>query len=221
MRHATRRLRGAFLVATLLSLMMAVFVSGTASAAPRKPVSHPHLLFVTWNDLSQLMHHSRTSPTVNPSNPVVCYIIHIHSDANGLDTAAELAFTGDEYGLLRARTNPAQDGGWERFRECQDQVTRIMTLQSLANNDYVSTELGGVGTEYARLRARATSVGPWEQYYVQQGFASNEINIISAANNLCVAAELGGVGNQYARLRARTPCNQTGPWEQFVFNVTS
>jgi hypothetical protein len=38
------------------------------------------------------------------------------------------------------------------------------TIFSLANNLYVSAELGYGGGDYAMLRARASAIGPWERF---------------------------------------------------------
>jgi hypothetical protein len=43
---------------------------------------------------------------------------------------------------------------------CHDQEY----LNSSANADYVSAELGYNGADYAMLRSRASTAGPWEKY---------------------------------------------------------
>jgi len=134
--------------------------------------------------------------------------------ANGLYVSAELGYTGDDYGMLRARA--ASVGPWEQFEECPLGPYTI-TLRSEANGLYVSAELGYTGTEngmqiYGMLRARATSVGPWEEFQTD-----NEA--LKAANYLYVTAELGYTGTYNGMalngmLRARA--TSIGPWEQFL-----
>lgn len=90
-----------------------------------------------------------------------------------------------------------------------------VVIKSLANNDFVSAELGYAGSEYAMLRARATVVGPWEKYTVCKVPDGGYWTIQSQATGLYVSAELGYGGDEYAMLRARA--SVVGPWEQFTF----
>jgi hypothetical protein len=91
--------------------------------------------------------------------------------------AAELGYTGSNYGLLRSRTSITSLGAWEQFNLwCKSAATGYQwrlqytlptdcftfVFQSLANGDYVSAEFGWDG----RLRARATSIGGWEQFFI-------------------------------------------------------
>jgi len=88
------------------------------------------------------------------------------------------------------------------------------TIFSLANNLYVSAELGYSGGNYAMLRARASVVGPWERYNLCNFVNTANWFIVSQANGLAVSAELGYSGGSYAMLRARA--SAVGPWEQFA-----
>jgi hypothetical protein len=82
----------------------------------------------------------------------------IKSVANGRYVSAEISWTGNRYGLLRARATSI--GPWEQFRI--PNTGQIKTIFSLANNRYVSVENGWSGASYASLRARATVAGEWE-----------------------------------------------------------
>jgi hypothetical protein len=99
--------------------------------------------------------------------------------------------------------------------------TQNVTITSIANNNFVSTELGYAGNNYAMLRARATAEGPWEKYNVcyhpSSRFNQGYWTIQSQANGLYVSAELGYAANEYAMLRARASI--VGPWERY--NVVS
>lgn len=73
---------------------------------------------------------------------------------------AEISWTGDQNGLLRARATSI--GSWERFRiPATSPNGGGFTILSLANNRYVTAEVGRSG----ELRARATTVGAWEGYF--------------------------------------------------------
>jgi hypothetical protein len=92
----------------------------------------------------------------------ICSNKAIASRASGLYVSAELSWTGDNYGILRARASSV--GPWEQFRFASDPTWSGSHFNSLANGRYVSTEIGWTGNSYAILRARAVSVGPWEIY---------------------------------------------------------
>jgi len=85
----------------------------------------------------------------------------IRSVANGRYVSAELGWSGNSYGLLRARATRV--GAWERFRI---PPTAGTTIQSTANGRYVSAEVGWTGSSYGSLRARATATGPWEYFSI-------------------------------------------------------
>ncbi len=134
------------------------------------------------------------------------------------DVAAEVGWSGGSYGQLRARTPGAASGigPWERFElQCVNGPGEIYAIKSLANNLYVSAELGWTGNSYGLLRARAASIGPWEQFHIDSGLGTtNRVHIQSQANGLWVSAEFGWTGNSYADLRARA--SSIGQWETFM-----
>ncbi|GAB2723880.1 fascin domain-containing protein [Kitasatospora kifunensis] len=132
----------------------------------------------------------------------------IRSAANGQYVSAELGYTGDQYGMLRARAGAV--GPWEQYNLCRNTTTNTYAIRS-SNGQYVSAELGYTGDQYGMLRARAGAVGPWEQFTFEP--AANGYAIRSAANGQYVSAELGYTGDQYGMLRARA--GAVGPWEQF------
>jgi hypothetical protein len=89
-----------------------------------------------------------------------------------------------------------------------------VVIYSIANDLFVSTELGYTGANHAMLRARASVVGPWEQYSVCRDEQTQVTNIVSDANGLYVSAELEYTGGNYAMLRARATTQ--GPWETWL-----
>ena len=112
--------------------------------------------------------------------------------------------------MLRARSSSI--GGWEQFTFCDDVTAGYWVFYNDANGDFVSTELGYTGGNYAMLRARASSFGPWEEYSLYCT-GSGATVIKSNANNDYVSTELNYGGSSYAMLRARSA--QVGPWEQY------
>jgi len=134
------------------------------------------------------------------------------------DVAAEIGWTGNGYGQLRARTPGAASGigPWEKFElQCVNGPAELYAIKSLANNKYVSAELGWKGNSYGLLRARATSIGAWEQFHIDSNNGqTNRVHIQSHANGLWVSAEFGWTGNSYADLRARA--TSIGQWETFM-----
>jgi hypothetical protein len=107
--------------------------------------------------------HSAAEP-IPPQGPAEWAVVRgsgthssvVHSlsfTANGRYVSAEMAYTGDNSAMLRARATAI--GPWERY-----------ALFSKANLRFVSTELGYTGGSYAMLRARATAIGPSEQFFL-------------------------------------------------------
>jgi len=99
----------------------------------------------------------------------------IQSFSNGNYVSAEIGWTGNSYGLLRARA--ATVGPWEKFRVLQGHVNapdwlnydyNVVAFQSVANGSYVSAELGWTGNQSGLLRARPNqwTEGPWETFYM-------------------------------------------------------
>lgn len=100
---------------------------------------------------------------VEAAGEVLCLAadIPIRSVANGMYLSAELVYTGDQYGMLRARTDAAP-GPWERFTF--EPFGNGYAIRAVSNGKYVSAELAYSGDWYGVLRARANGVGPWEQF---------------------------------------------------------
>ncbi|WP_037599565.1 hypothetical protein [Streptacidiphilus rugosus] len=137
------------------------------------------------------------------------------SPSAGKDVSAELGYTGDAYGELRARADAI--GPWEQFTLCRNNRNGLYSLRSSANGKYVSAELGYTGDNYGELRARADAIGPWEQFTLEPSGAGYAIK--SNANGKYVSAELGYTGDNYGELRARA--DAIGPWEQFQSTAAS
>lgn len=137
-----------------------------------------------------------------------CSPITIRSKANGRYVSAELGYTGDSYGELRARATVV--GPWERFAVCPN--GRDWAIYSVANRHWVSAELGYPGAKYGMLRARAATIGPWERFSFN--FCGPDcVAIRSTANGRYVSAELGYTGPSYGMLRARA--TTVAAWERF------
>ena len=167
--------------------------------------------------LTPAPHLRATAPTPRfvrgaaPNDTWSCYApTGILSNANLQWVSAELAYWGDGYAMLRARSSSI--GGWEQFTFCDDVTANYWVFYNDANGDFVSTELGYTGDNTAMLRARASSFGPWEEYSLYCT-GSGATVIKSNANNDYVSTELGYGGSSYAMLRARAA--QVGPWEQY------
>jgi hypothetical protein len=139
--------------------------------------------------------------------------VAIQSHGNDKYVSAEVGWSGDRYGVLRARAD--QIGPWELFEECSYQNTSgqwVYTLRSQANGKLVSTEWNDTGHLQAVLRARADTEGTWEHYYM--GVPRNwEMDLQSVLVGRYVSAELGWSGDDYGLLRARA--TSLGPWEIF------
>jgi hypothetical protein len=92
----------------------------------------------------------------------------IVSNRNLRYVSAEVAYTGVDYGMLRARATSL--GSWEKFKiERWGPNPAMYTIKSLRNGRYVSAELGYGGGRYGMLRARATSIGNWEKFFILCG----------------------------------------------------
>jgi hypothetical protein len=102
----------------------------------------------------------RISTCEGPPN-TICRIVTFTSTANHRYVTAELGYTGDRYGMLRASSTWASP--WTRFRVLY-YGSNTWALQSEANGMYVSAELGYTGDRYGMLRARATEVRSWEKF---------------------------------------------------------
>jgi hypothetical protein len=118
--------------------------------------------------------HSAAEP-IPPQGPAEWAVVRgsgthssvVHSlsfTANGRYVSAEMAYTGDNSAMLRARATAI--GPWERYALFHNRRTGRYALFSKANLRFVSTELGYTGGSYAMLRARATAIGPSEQFFL-------------------------------------------------------
>jgi hypothetical protein len=158
---------------------------------------------------------------------VTCANVHFMNNVTRKWVSAEVGYPGPYNGMLRARADTV--GPWEEFTWCE--YPAYWTLQSKANNKYVSVELGYGNSDlrYGMLRARATTVGPWEKFTRDQNTAYVLFTLASQANGMIVAAELNydvltdlavsGVSmNIKGMLRARTveTCYCGGKWEVFI-----
>ncbi len=128
--------------------------------------------------------------------------------------AAEFGWTGDDKGILHARTAISSIGPWERFLPvCVNGPGEVYALQSAYNGKYVSAELGWTGDRKGLLRARSDTIGPWEQFQINFINNGNDVALKSMANKLYVSAELGWTGTSKGELRARE--GTIGAWETF------
>jgi hypothetical protein len=153
--------------------------------------------------------------------------VPIRSVANGKYVTAQLDYTDNQYGMLRARSDTI--GPWEQFNLCRiyDKINDFNTLfiRSVANGKYVSTsgctvDWSRTGDEQCpnlmlRASADAPSMVSWDpnstiEFYLVpfgDGYA------IRSANALYVSTEIGFTTDYYAMLRARS--TGYGPSEQF------
>lgn len=132
------------------------------------------------------------------------------ANANYLAVSAEISWTGNSYGQLRARGQTL--GPWERFRLVCDQGPDVYAIRSVANGRYVTAEISWTGDQNGLLRARATSIGSWERFRIPATSPSGGgFTILSLANNRYVTAEVGRSGE----LRARA--TTVGAWERYTF----
>jgi hypothetical protein len=93
------------------------------------------------------------------------------------------------------------------------ECTGPVGLYSLANNRYVSAELGYGGGDHAMLRARATVLAPWEEYDLCYDNTRGTFSFHARGNDRYVSAELGYGGGDHAMLRARATV--VDAWERF------
>jgi hypothetical protein len=93
---------------------------------------------------------------------------------------------------------------------CFDQ----QSLDSNANGDYVSAELGYTGASYGMLRARATTIGPWEKFDFCHDLTQGWWAISSDANGLYVTAQFGYTGASFGELTASS--SSIGPYQKWL-----
>lgn len=156
------------------------------------------------------------SATATPALPPCYYNVGFYSLANGQWVSAEVDYTDQYYGMLRARAPGI--GPWETFSLCLNDVTGNWNIWSVQSGYYVSAELGDPPYYYGMLRARATSLGPWEQFNLFCD-SNGRLVIQSAANGDFVSAEIGSdyTDGAYGMLRARA--TEIGPWEEYLSSV--
>ncbi|MFF5113131.1 hypothetical protein [Streptosporangium sp. NPDC000509] len=153
---------------------------------------------------------SLVTATGGEASAVKCQTRSIKSLANSRYVSAEFGWSGDKYGMLRARATKV--GPWERFSICYN--GRNYTIKSLANGKYVSAEFGWSGGDRGMLRARASSAGTWERFHIAScGTGCVSIRNLAVPSPSYVSAELGNKGDKYGMLRARG--SKVGPWEKF------
>lgn len=138
----------------------------------------------------------------------------ILAGANNDFVSAEMAYSGADYAMLRARATAI--GPWELWDGCRDESTGETFIYSDDNGDYVSAELAYSGSNYAEMRARATAIGPWEQWFT----ASDPCNgcgtyFWNGDNGDFASAEIAYSGSRYGELRARA--SSVGPWEEYAW----
>ncbi|ETK36859.1 hypothetical protein MPTA5024_06610 [Microbispora sp. ATCC PTA-5024] len=159
--------------------------------------------YISWANNTATPHYQSGTPLV----------LRSAAAANGVNddfVSAELGWSGDSYGILRARaTSP---GSWESWSEVPLGNGEIALLSN-ANNKFVSAEIGWTGVDYGKLRARADAVGPWERFK-KIGNTDGTYSLKSSANGLYVTAELGWAANSAGVLRANS--GTIGPWERFT-----
>ncbi|MEU9455036.1 hypothetical protein, partial [Streptomyces sp. NPDC048277] len=154
---------------------------------------------------------TRSAEAADDNNGFVCDTANtpIRSVANGDYVTAQIDYTGDQYGMLRAGHATAV-GPWEQFNLCRNDTTNTYAIRSVANGEYVTAQIDYTGDQYGMLRARtAAAPGPWEQFTFEP--TGNGYAIRALANGEYVTAQIDYTGDQYGMLRARTAA-APGPW---------
>ncbi|MGI5240342.1 hypothetical protein [Dactylosporangium sp. CA-139066] len=165
----------------------------------------------------------------NPDPPERCWgNVKIRSTANGKYVAAEKGFSGKDYQMLRARTDPSQVGTWELFRVCRNRDTWHTTIMSYDSNPSIPNGLIWVGAttfEQGTRRGllKAFMLEGWvntiDPYFTTltepTGTGGNSTWFYSLATGLYVSAQFDYSGTEYASLRARL--GSVGPWESFTW----
>jgi hypothetical protein len=198
--------------------------AGLAQAGTAQPAAarHTHAVPAAGHNARALppgvtpaKHPRATAPTpgfvqrVAPNDVWSCYGgISILSHANQLWVSSELAYWGNGYGMLRARSSSI--GSWEQYTFCYDSTSKYWVFSNDGNNQFVSTQVNYGGSDYGMLRA-ANTIDPWEHY--QLLCTGSAVAIQSGANGDYVSTEIGYGGSSYAELRARA--SVIGPWEQY------
>jgi hypothetical protein len=191
----------------------AVSGAGLAQASTAQPAAAGHTRTVA--AATPARHPRATAPTPKfvqrtaPSDTWSCYDgISILSHANQLWVSSELAYWGNGYGMLRARSSSI--GSWEQYNFCYDSTSNYWVFTNDGNNQFVSTQVNYGGSDYGMLRA-ANTLDAWEHYTLL--CTGSAVAIKSLANSDYVSTEIGYGGSSYAELRARA--SAIGPWEQY------
>jgi hypothetical protein len=138
-------------------------------------------------------------------------VVSIRSTANGKTVSAEFGYGGNDYAMLRARSNGV-GGAWETFRLVGD-CNAGCGIQSAQTRQFVSAEIGYQGYAWGEMRARAGGIGGWETFRLI-GDCNTGCGIRADANGRYVSAELDFTGHGYAMLRARA--TSISGWERFI-----
>jgi len=203
--------------AMIVMAVAGVAVTGTAvaQASTAQPAAARHTAQALPSGVRPAKHPRATAPTPRivqraaPSDVFNCYAgVSILSHANQQWVSSELAYWGNGYGMLRARSSSI--GSWEQYTFCYDVTNHYWVFMNDANNQFVSTQLNYTGGDYGMLRA-ANSIDPWEHYNLY--CTGSALAIQSGANGLYVSTEIGYGGSSYAELRARA--SAVGPWELY------
>jgi hypothetical protein len=141
-----------------------------------------------------------------PAHASNCYDGWLKSVANGKYVSAQLDYKDANYGMLRARASRVDR--WERFEFCWGTDTQgcNLSIRSLANGLWVSSEQNYTGANYGMLRARAAVPDRWETF-------NGCLGLRNIVNWKYVSAELNYAGAWYAMLRARA--DTLDRWEEF------
>ncbi|AKJ30751.1 fascin domain-containing protein [Caldimonas brevitalea] len=159
-------------------------------------------------------------PQAATAGDMFCVRYLIVAEATNQYVTAEVGYTGDMYGLIRARTRRGSAGDWEKFELCRstDWESGTYAIWSRAAGNYVSTEVERTGSHYARLRARSSFLGGHELFRVRSlyrnQYGEQVFSLQSVANNLYVSAELNYAGGEQGMLRARN--SFVGGQEAFI-----
>ncbi|MEN3280578.1 MAG: hypothetical protein V7607_1718 [Solirubrobacteraceae bacterium] len=141
-------------------------------------------------------------------------VFTLQSAGNKQWVSAELGWTGESNGLLRARAAIA--GPWERFRMF---CSIDHAFRSVANGKWVAAELSWSWPRDSLLRARTTTTfpGPWEWFQFHDSGVGPDgrptVAIYNVASDSYVSAELGWGKSDHGLLRARAAYPRG--WERF------
>lgn len=204
--------------AVLLAVLAVGLVFATTPTAGATPPSSPSPVPVGEGSPAVEAQRAKLAELAGvPLEDALCWVaMSIRSKANGLYVSAELGYTGDLYGMLRARSSTI--GPWETYLICWDDNFGMTIISSFINGLYVAAVPGDTDMDHMMLTASVQ--------YADVGLASLFITPFSPAdttdvfpmsllyvNDSVVSAELGYSGGDYAMLRARA--SSVGPWEQF------